>query len=78
MDINQLKALIRHNESPTLEFKATTGQLKPALETVCALLNGQGGVVLIGVKNNGQIVGQDVTDNTRQEIAREIKRIEPK
>lgn len=77
MDFNQVKELIGQGESPTLEFKATTGQLKPALETVCAFLNGKGGVVLIGVKNNGQIVGQDVSDSTRQEIAREIKKIEP-
>lgn len=77
MDINQIEALIKQGESLCLEFKTSTSQLKAALETICAYLNGKGGVVLIGVKNNGQIIGQDVTDNTRQEIAREIKKIEP-
>jgi ATP-dependent DNA helicase RecG len=77
MDINQVTALISQGESQTLEFKKSTAQLKAAFETVCAFLNRKGGIVLIGVKNNGEILGQDITDNTRQEIAREIKKIEP-
>lgn len=77
MDIKRIESLIKQGESSCLEFKSSTSQLKPAFETVCALLNGKGGIVLIGVKNNGQIIGQDVTDNTRQEIAREIKKLEP-
>ena len=77
MNINQITTLIQQGESHCLEFKKSTAQLKSAFETVCAFLNGRGGVVLIGVSDNGQMVGQDVTDNTRQEIAREIKKIEP-
>lgn len=77
MDIDQVTALIQQGESHNLEFKKSTTQLKPAFETICAFLNGDGGTVLIGVSDNGQIVGQDVTDNTRQEIAREINKIEP-
>lgn len=77
MNISQIKKLVEQGESNSLEFKTSTSQLKPAFETLCAFLNSKGGVVLIGVKNNGQILGQDVTDNTRQEIAREIKKVEP-
>lgn len=77
MDIGQVTALAKQGESPKLEYKTSTAQLKAAFETVCAFLNRKGGVVLIGVKNSGEIIGQDVTDNTRQEIAREIKKIEP-
>lgn len=77
MYINEIKTLIKEGESSSLEFKSTTNQLKSAFETICAFLNGKGGTVLIGVKNDGQIIGQDVSDNTRQEIAREIKKIEP-
>ena len=60
-----------------LEFKASTAKVKAAFETICAFLNGKGGTVLIGVKDNGQVIGQDVSDNTRREIANEIKKIEP-
>lgn len=77
MDKSQIEALIKKGESLCLEFKTSTSQLKSALETMCAYMNGKGGIVLIGVKNNGQIIGQHATDSTRQEIAREIKKIEP-
>lgn len=77
MDINQVRLLAKRGESRTLEYKTSTAQLRDAFETVCSFLNGQGGTILIGVANNGQVLGQNVTDNTRQEIAREIKKIEP-
>ena len=77
MKVSQISALAEQGESHTLEFKKSTSQLKPAFETVCAFLNGKGGVVLIGVQDNGHIVGQCVADNTRQDIAREIQKIEP-
>jgi ATP-dependent DNA helicase RecG len=77
MNLDKITALIQNGESHTVEFKKSTAQLKPAFESVCAFLNAQGGIVLIGVSDNGKIVGQDVSDNTRQEIAREINKIEP-
>ena len=40
-------------------------------------LNYQGGIVFIGVKNDGKIVGQMVTDNTQLELANECNKIEP-
>ncbi len=78
MDIEQLKQLVSKGESQQLEFKKTTSQLKPVFETLCAFLNGGGGTVLFGVTDNGQILGQQVHDKTRQELARELSKIEPK
>jgi len=77
MDIKQIKSLTQKGESNTLEFKTSTANVKSAFETICAFLNGKGGTVLIGVKDKGQIIGQNVTDNTRREIANGIKKIEP-
>lgn len=77
MNIETLKLIIAQGESSNLEFKKSTTQLKGAFETICAFLNNKGGKVLIGVTNEGRIVGQEVSDNTRQEIAREILKIEP-
>ncbi len=77
MNIKQLKSLIAQGESETLEFKTSTAQLKAACETLCGYMNAKGGMVLIGVRNNGEIIGQDVTDNTRQEIANELRKFEP-
>lgn len=78
MKLKQLKALVMHGESEVLEFKETTAELPKAMQTVCAFLNSNvGGTVLIGVKNNGKIIGQEVSDSTRKTIASDLKKIEP-
>lgn len=75
--LTSIKKLISQGESETLEFKKSTTQSKPAFETLCAFLNNAGGTVVIGVSSSGNIVGQNVTDNTKQEIANHIAKIEP-
>ena len=77
MTLEEIKKIIDRGESSTTEFKKSTGQLNAAFETVCAFLNGQGGIVLIGVSDSGKIIGQEVTDNTRREIANHLTKIEP-
>ena len=78
MDIEYVKSVINDGESDIVEFKTSTAQLKAVFETVCAFLNSnKNGVVFIGVNDKGNLVGQNVTDNTRQEIARELNKIEP-
>src|ERR1700722_12551142 len=77
MNITPIKKIIEDSESRTVEFKTSTAKLSAAFQTVSAFLNGKGGTVLIGVKDNGEIMGQDITDNTRLEVANEIKKIEP-
>lgn len=77
MDIQHIEELAKQGESRIAELKTSTGQLKSAMSTLCAFLNGQGGTVLIGVKDNGEIIGQDITDNTKREIAQELKKLEP-
>lgn len=75
--LEDVEALIKQGESSSLEFKTSTAKLHSVFETICAFLNGNGGTVLIGVKNDGQIIGQDVTDNTRLEIANLLSKLEP-
>lgn len=77
MDIHDIKKIIQQGESANVEFKTSTAKLKNACETLCAFLNAQGGTVLIGVKDNGDIVGQEITDKTRLEISNFISKIEP-
>ena len=45
MTLEELKALIASGEGETLELKGTTGQRVAACETLCALLNKDGGAV---------------------------------
>lgn len=77
MRLDELQKLISKGESEILEFKKTTGQRTKAAKTVCALLNGLGGFVLFGISNNGEIVGQQVTAKTLEDITLELCKIEP-
>lgn len=73
----QIVQLISLGESENLECKLTTGARKEATQTVCAMLNRNGGLVVFGVKPDGQVVGQDVGDNTVEKVSTEIQKIEP-
>lgn len=77
MKLEHLQKLVMQGESETLEFKKSTALMRSIFETICAFLNSKGGTILIGVNDKGELVGQDVTDNTRQELARELHKIEP-
>jgi len=43
MDLEELRQLVALGESERLEFKKTTGELRSAMTTLCALLNGSDG-----------------------------------
>ena len=75
--MNDVKRLMSDNETDSVEYKATTGQLERGMETLCAFLNGSGGSVLFGITDKGQINGQEVADSTKRNIAEAINRIEP-
>src|SRR5579863_3036149 len=77
MNLRDLKKIVKSGESDIIEFKASTGQLSRAAETLCAFLNKNGGMLLFGIKDDGEIVGEKVTDNTKRDIANQLNRIEP-
>lgn len=76
MDLAQLRDLVAQGESETLEFKRSTGQRTEAMCDLCAMLNHRGGQVLFGVDPKGQIVGQQVSGRTLEEITSEIQQID--
>ena len=76
MTIEDVKVIIRGDETRTLEMKKTT--LKDGMRSACAFLNTAGGWLFFGIAPTTlKILGQEVTDNTRKEIAREIAKLEP-
>ncbi len=77
MTIDDIKKLIAKDETRTLELKKTTGELYKGMETACAFLNSDGGWLMFGITPSLKIDGQNVTDNTRQEIANALRKIEP-
>jgi len=48
-------ALVESGESETLEFKRNFD--KDAIETITAFANTKGGIILVGVEDNGNISG---------------------
>ena len=78
MTIAEIKNLIQNGETRTLELKKSTGELQEAMHSACAMLNSDGGYLIFGITPNSlKMVGQQVTDNTRQEIANAIAHFEP-
>ncbi len=57
MDAQKVRALIRQGEGPQVEFKRTITHLPKIAKTLTALANSRGGVVLVGVEDNRQVVG---------------------
>lgn len=54
-----IEALALNNEGEDVEYKETTGQLNRVMETLCGMVNSKGGIVIFGVTNKGNIVGQE-------------------
>ncbi|HAZ60099.1 MAG TPA: hypothetical protein DCY89_00835 [Gammaproteobacteria bacterium] len=77
MTFDQIMTWAAAGESETQEFKRSTGQRREAARTLCALLNHRGGRVLFGVEPDGRVTGQQVSDHTLEEIAQELREIEP-
>lgn len=77
MNLDDVKELVERGESTDLEFKKSTGQRSDAARTVCAMLNGIGGFVVFGITPDRQVVGQDVSEKTMEDLHHELQRIEP-
>ena len=78
MTIGDIKSLIEADESRTLELKKSTGELKDGMHAACAFLNTEGGWLIFGVTPKSlKVIGQEVTDKTKQEIAQALAGLEP-
>ncbi len=69
-----------NRENEHTEFKKSTSELKESIISLVSMLNKCGyGTVYFGIKNNGEIVGQQIGEQTTQDISREIKnKIKPR
>ena len=67
-------------ENEKLEFKKTTAELKEGVISMVAILNKHNcGEIYFGVRNDGTVLGQMVTDKTLRDISQAISNhIEPK
>jgi len=67
---HDLEKLISQGESETLEFKESFGD--EAMEAIGAFSNVSGGVLLIGVKDSGEICGTHIGKKTLEDITNRI------
>lgn len=78
LKIEDIQNLIRQGESKTLEFKKSLASLDTAGKALCGFLNQtHGGSVLVGVNDNGKIIGQEHNDSVSKKIAAFLNRFQP-
>lgn len=67
-------------ESETSELKKSTSEIKEAVISIVSILKkNQHGELFFGIKNNGVVIGQDVTGKTFRDVSKSIAdNIEPK
>ncbi len=60
MSLERVKSLLKQKENIRLEFKESQNELPANIfETICAMLNREGGDIVLGVNDAGVIVGLD-------------------
>ena len=61
------------HETEKVELKKSTAELKEAIISISAILNKHNkGALYFGVKNDGTVIGQDVSESTLREISQAI------
>ena len=58
------------SETEGIEFKKSTGELKEGMISLASMLNKHGrAVVYFGVRNDGEVIGQQIGDRTLREVS---------
>lgn len=73
----QLHTWVRGGETEIQEFKRSTANLERGTQTICGMLNRNGGHVLYGVRPDHTIEGQQASDRTVEKITGELQHISP-
>lgn len=61
-------------ETEQVEYKKSTGELKEGIISIASILNKHGsGDVYFGVKNNGDVIGQEISDTTTRDVSQAIR-----
>ena len=72
--MNDLLTLIYKGENESLEFKESLRLKDEISQAVSAFSNANGGSILIGISNDGKVIGVDIGRNTLEELANYVKR----
>jgi len=69
----KITKLIKEGESETVEFKPSLSQTDKIMECVSAFSNANGGTIVIGVSDKGEVLGADIGKRTIESLANRIK-----
>lgn len=73
MTPEEVRTLISQDEGQSLEFKRSLAELETGVRTVAAFANTEGGHLLFGVRDSGEIVGVTVGRTTRERVVNVIR-----
>lgn len=69
IDWEQVRKRVAHGEDEAVEFKREFGDLKGIGKTLCAFANGGGGLLVLGVDDDGSFVGlSESPDQTSERL----------
>jgi len=71
--MRELVNLLNEGESERVEFKPSLSQTDKILECVSAFSNTNGGILAIGVRDTGEVIGVDIGKRTLESLANTIK-----
>ena len=78
LTIQEIETIVKRDENRIMEAKQTTGELAAGMQSGCAFLNTAGGWLFFGIHPKKlTILGQDVADQTRQDIANAFRKFSP-
>ena len=78
LNTENIQSLIDSGEGYNVEFKVRVpSKVRELTEEICAFANADGGYLLIGVDDNGQIIGTDLENDKRSAIQGSISEISP-
>lgn len=75
--VNELKKLVSKGEGLTLEFKRKASFPEKIVREMIALANTQGGVLLVGINDDGSIPGLKHPDDDAYVIREALKKVKP-
>ena len=78
LNTENIQSLIDSGEGYNVEFKVRVpSKVRELTEEICAFANADGGYLLIGVDDNGQVVGTNLENDKRSAIQGSISEISP-
>ncbi len=78
IEIETLRSLINSGEGYKVEFKVRIpSKVRELTEEICAFANAEGGYLLIGVDDNGKVIGASLENDKRSAIQGSISEISP-